>query len=126
MLRKNKNKEKGEKPKYFLPTEEEMLSFRPIRADYEYTTKDDGCIQLKIPKFQGKSGKSLVKIMRKDEMFNANLDKIGTVVWNNCDGKKTVKQILNILKKEFSDQEDIDQRLYLFLQQMRNLNYIYF
>jgi hypothetical protein len=37
-----------------------------------------------------------------------------------------VKIILENLKKEFPDEKNIDQRLYLFLQQMKNLNYIDF
>ena len=57
-------------------------------------------------------------------MFIANLDKLGSLVWKNCDGKNMVKDILEIVKKEFSKEENLDQRLFLFLSQMKNLNYI--
>ena len=38
--------------------------------------------------------------------------------------KKTVKDILEILKKEFPKEENIDQRLFLFLQKMSSLGYM--
>jgi len=52
------------------------------------------------------------------------MDKLGSLVWKNCDGRKTVKDILNLLEKEFPDEKNIDQRLFLFIQQMGSLNYI--
>ena len=52
------------------------------------------------------------------------MDKIGSIVWKNCDGSNTVKNILRKIKKEFPEEENIDHRLFLFLQQMQSLNYI--
>jgi hypothetical protein len=54
------------------------------------------------------------------------LDKIGSIVWQNCDGVKTVEDILEIIKKNFPKEENIDQRLFMFLQQMQSLNYLDF
>jgi hypothetical protein len=54
------------------------------------------------------------------------MDKMGSIVWKQCDGKNTVQDILDVLKEEFGDEEKLDQRLILFLQQMKNLNYIYY
>lgn len=118
MLRK-KNKQK-----YRPPTVDEFLQFRPKRLDFEWHTNEKDQVRLKVPKFKSNFGKSFCKIIRKDDMFVANLDKLGSLVWKNCDGRNTVKQILEIIKKEFPKGEDIDQRLFLFLQQMRGLNYI--
>ncbi len=120
MLIRRKNK----KPKYQLPTEDEFLRYTPKREDYEWKINTEGFVEIIIPKFKGNLGKSLCKIVRKDDNFIAKMDKIGTIVWKNCDGKKTVKHILEILQKKYPDDEDINQRLYLFLQQMNSLNYI--
>jgi hypothetical protein len=119
LLRKNKEK-------YRPPTAEEFLQYRPKRLDFEWSTNADGFVELKVPKFKSNFGKSFCKVIRKDNTFNANMDKIGTIVWKNCDGKQTVKQILEKLKKEFPNEENIDQRLFLFLQQMNGLNYLDF
>jgi hypothetical protein len=119
LLRKNKEK-------YRPPTAEEFLQYRPKRLDFEWSTNADGFVELKVPKFKGNFGKSFCKVIRKDNTFTANMDKIGTLVWKNCDGRQTVKQILEKLKKEFPNEENIDQRLFLFLQQMNGLNYLDF
>ena len=117
MARKNKEK-------YRPPTADEFLQFRPQWLDFEWFTDEEGLIKLKVPKFKSNFGKSFCKLIRKDNTFTANMDKIGTLIWKNCDGKNTVKQILETIKKEFPKEENIDQRLFLFLQQMRSLHYI--
>ena len=121
MLMKSKREDKPTKP-----TIEEFLSFIPIRAEYEWTTDEDGIVHITVPKFQSKWGKRLCKLLRKEETFTADMDELGSIVWNHCDGKNTVKDILEVLKNEFGDEEDLDQRLIVFLHQMRNLNYLYY
>jgi len=117
-MRKNKQK------KYYLPTVDEFLRYAPIREKYEWDVNEKGLVSIKIPKFTSSFGKSFCKIIKKDDKFTANLDKIGSIVWKNCDGKKTIQDILEILKKEFPKENEIDQRLFLFLQQMKALNYL--
>ena len=116
---KRKNKQR-----YRAPTVEEFLTYIPVRKDYEWFINHEGLVQIKIPKFTGSYGKSFCKVIKKDDTFTANMDKIGSIVWKNSDGKKTVKEILEILKKEFPTEDEVDQRLFLFLQQMRSLNYL--
>jgi hypothetical protein len=62
--------------------------------------------------------------LRKDDVFTANLDALGSVIWKQCDGTKTVQQILEVVSKEFPDEKNLDQRLFLFLQQLKALNYL--
>jgi len=121
MLRK-----KNKQPQPRLPTVDEFLEFIPKRLDFEWQTNDEGLVTMKVPKFTSNLGKSFCKVLRKDDTFVANLDKLGSLVWKNCDGVNTVKQILEILKTEFPDAKNIDQRLFLYLQQMKNLDYIYY
>ena len=108
------------------PTLDEFLRFKPKRSDFEWYTNEENLVRIKVPKFKGNIGKSFCRLIKKDNTFIANLDKLGSLVWKNCDGKNSVEQILKIIKKEYSDQEDLDQRLFLFLQQMRGLDYIDF
>ena len=121
MLRRNKDKVIT-KPR--LPTLEEMLQYKPKRLDFEWTTNKDNLVQITVPKFQRNIGKTLCKVIKKDDTFTANMDKLGSLVWKNADGNHTVKEILDILKKEFPKEKNIDNRLFLFIQQMIGLNYI--
>jgi len=117
---------KKKKTSHRLPTIEEMLSFKPIRADFEWTVNSEDLVEIKVPKFTSNIGKSFCNIVRKDNIFTANMDKMGSIVWKNCDGNNTVEKILKILQKKFPDEENIDQRLFLFIQQMGSLGYIYY
>jgi hypothetical protein len=116
LKKKNKNK----------LTVTEFLQFRPQRLDFEWYTNDDDLIIIKVPKFKSSFGKSFCRLLRKDNTFIANLDKLGSLIWKHCDGRNTIKDILEIIKKEFPKEENIDQRFFLFLRQMKNLNYIDF
>jgi len=77
-----------------------------------------------VPKFTSNVGKSFCKVLRRDNTFSANLDKLGSLIWKQCEGTKTVKEILDVVTKEFPDEKNIDQRLFLFLQQLKALSYI--
>lgn len=77
-----------------------------------------------VPKFTGSLGKGFVKAMRKDNTFTTNLDALGSSVWKQSDGTVTVKEILDKIIVEFPDQKDIEQRLFLFLQQLKSLGYV--
>ncbi|KYK29678.1 pyrroloquinoline quinone biosynthesis protein PqqD [Thermoplasmatales archaeon SG8-52-1] len=118
MLRKNKPKKRR------LPTIDEFLRYIPNRLELEWSTNEEGLVEIIMPKFNSKIGKSFCKVIKKDNSFTANMDKYGSLVWKNCDGKKTVKDILTLMEKEFPKEENLDQRLILFLQQMHSLRYI--
>jgi len=115
---------KKNKKKYRPPTVEEMLGYKPKRADFEWETSADGQVHIKVPKFTSTVGISFCKLIKKENSFTANLDGLGSLVWKHCDGKNTVQDILDILNKEFPKQKNIDQRLFLFIQQMTGLRYI--
>jgi len=117
-----KNKEKKDR----RPTEEEFLRFIPVRVDIQWEEDKEGLVKLKVPKFKSNFGKSFCKLIKKKNYFRADLDKLGSIVWKNCDGKNTVEDILKILEKEFSGEKNINQRLYLYLQQLQSLDYITF
>jgi len=54
------------------------------------------------------------------------MDMLGSFIWQRCDGKRSVEEILNELKEGFPNEKNIDQRLFYFLVQMRQLEYLYF
>jgi ABC-type phosphate transport system auxiliary subunit len=117
-----RNKEKKKKRR--LPTVEEFLQYRPRRLDFEWSTNAEELVEMKVPKFKSNLGKSFCKLIKKENMFTANMDRLSSLVWKNCNGKNTVNQILELAKKEFPEEKDMDQRLFSFIQQIGSLNYI--
>lgn len=118
MIKKSKTK------KPLIPTEEEFLEYIPKRVDLEWKINARGLVEIKIPKFRSNFGKSFCRVIKKENYLIANMDKIGSIIWQNCDGIKKVKNILEIVKKKFPDEKNIDQRLFLFIQQLRSLKYL--
>jgi len=117
-----RNKEKKKKRR--LPTVEEFLQYRPRRLDFEWSTNAEELVEMKVPKFKSNLGKSFCKLIKKENVFTASMDWLGSLVWKNCNGKNTVNQILELAKKEFPEEKDMDQRLFSFIQQIGSLNYI--
>ncbi len=117
MLRKNK-------PRTRLPTIDEFLKYIPKQLELEWSTNKEGLVEIIMPKFNSKLGKSFCNVIKKENSFTAKMDKYGSLVWKNCDGRKNVKEILKLMVKEFPKEENLDQRLILFLQQMNALGYI--
>jgi hypothetical protein len=112
------------KDKQQPPTEEEFIRFKPQRGPYTWEITKEGTIEIKVPKFTSSVGISFCKLLRKDNTFTANLDPLGSFIWKQCTGTKTVKSILVAVKKEYPDEKNIDQRLYVFLQQLHALGYL--
>lgn len=63
-------------------------------------------------------------MLRKENTFEAHLDNLGSAIWSSCDGTRLVKDILAEITKQFPEEKNIDQRLFLFLQQLKALNYL--
>jgi len=114
---------KNKKPT--VPTEEAFLQYIPVRGDFEWS-ETDRQVHIVVPKFHRQIGEKFCKLIKKESTFTAHLDAIGSVVWKQCDGKKTVEEIRSVVRKQFPEEKNIDQRLYLFLQQMHGLNYLLF
>jgi hypothetical protein len=115
---------KSKKKKPLIPTEKEFLKYTPRRVDLEWMINNEGLVEIKIPKFKSNFGKSFCRIIKKDNYFIGITDKLGSFVWQNCDGINTVKDVLEIVKKEFPDENNIDQRLFLFIQLLHSLRYL--
>ena len=109
-----------------IPTIQEFNNYKPKRLDFKWSKNEEGIVSINVPKFNSNIGKSFCRLIKKENTFTANLDKLGSIVWYYCNGSNSVKIILDHLIKEFPNEKNIDQRLYYFLQQMKNLNYIDF
>jgi hypothetical protein len=103
---------------------EEYLMLKPKRMDYEWSVDENGLVHIIIPKFNSSIGKKFVKVIKKDQTFTADMDKLGSFVWKLCDGTNTISAILELINNEFKDEESLKDRLFFFFYQMVQLNYI--
>jgi len=105
-------------------TIEEFMRLRPKRNDFEWFINEEKLVEIKVPKFKSSLGKKICKLFRRPEIMTGKLNKIGSFVWQKCDGRNMVKDILYELEKEFPKEENLDQRLSVFIYQLMGLHYI--
>jgi len=123
-------KTKKNKSTYKPPTEEEFLQYVPFRGDFSWHEDQEGLVHIRVPKFDGGIGLFFCKLLKKDRFFTADFDPIGSFIWKASDGTNTVSDILDLLKETYPQEAEkegksaLNQRLFLFLQQMANLRYI--
>lgn len=86
---------------------------------------ENGLIAVMKPKFQNRL---LVKYLiprLKKPFITIHLDEIGSHIWQNCDGQKTIKQITERLRADFGEKVDpVSDRVILFFQKLYNLQLI--
>jgi len=74
---------------------------------------------LLVPKFRKGPLKKWLQPRIKRPFYRVKLDDVGTCVWENCDGKNTVRQIGSILESQFGEKvKPIEQRITLFFTQL--------
>jgi hypothetical protein len=114
MLRRRKHKEVN------------LLELIPERI-VESAKRDDGLIDLIVPKFRHRYLKEFFMKRMKKPTWKVELDEIGTFVWDQMDGKTTVEDIGKKMQKKFGDKvEPIYDRLNQFFYLMKQHDFISF
>jgi hypothetical protein len=95
-----------------------LLELIPVR-NFEYVVQDDGKVTLLIPKFRGKILGKYLQPYIKRKYYKVKLDILGSFVWNHCDGRSSVNEIVAKMKTQFGDEaEPADDRVAKFLRHL--------
>ncbi len=103
---------------------EQFFRLVPIRHFEWKTEQETQNVIILRPRYTSRLGKQFLLPFFKDPFFKIKLDKLGSIVWKNCDGEHTVGEIYNILLQEFKDEEDLEKRLLIFLRQLAREKFI--
>ncbi len=102
-----------------------FLELTPVRI-HAHQYRNSGLIDVLVPRFKSAFFSSLIPKTR-SRYINANLDELGSAVWELIDGNKNVNQISDILEERFNEKiSPVHERLTMFLQQLNTNNFIYF
>ena len=107
------------------------LELTPVKKQRNIE-RDGGLITVLIPRFKWKPVHDLMVKNGRDPDFWLDLDEIGSEVWMSIDGKLRVREIGEILKEKFQDNEKLlervstDQNLVKFISMMYNNKIITF
>ncbi len=78
----------------------------PIRgSERPWRVKDDGLVEIDMEN-KGFYNTIAQKLFKKPRISHISLDKYGSVVWKNIDGKNTVMDIIHTMESEFPKEKD--------------------
>ena len=75
------------------------------KSDRPWHVKDDGSVEIDMEN-KGFYNTIAQKLFKKPRVSHIALDKYGSVVWKNIDGKNTVMDIIHIMESEFPTEKD--------------------
>ena len=113
------NKKNKEKP------EENFLLYRPLRKIEQWEVNDE---KVKLFFHHNKPVEKFMRwLIKKSKVSDIELDEMGSMVWQLCDGTKTVYDIALAMMERFNDteQNSID-RLIMFLRYLSRRGWITF
>lgn len=109
-----------------LKLREEFLRSKPIKHPYlKWKKSETGEVVITLELKKTKEKSFLSKILPAPNEKMISLDKIGTFVWDRCDGKHTVEQIAKELQEEYKMmRQEAEISLTKFLQQLSKRRFI--
>lgn len=78
----------------------------------------EGLSVIAFPRFKNKFMQKYMIPKSISPFLHITLDKHGTKVWSLIDGKRTVREIADLLKNDFKNEKDLEQRLEMFIVQL--------
>jgi len=103
-----------------------LLELIPFR-NYNFEFRDNNLVDVLVPRFTDKFFGKFLQPRLKRPYIRANLDSLGTEVWLLIDGKKSVNEIIELMKSKYFDSENnIEDRVILFINNLHKYNFIKF
>lgn len=110
-------------PTYTRP---QILSARPLRNPAIHWEPDEqGFLVLKVPFRQSGFFRWLSRIFRLPDEHKIELDELGSLVWELCDGKHSVEAILTrVIKQSKLERREAEVALLTFLNTLLRRRYL--
>jgi hypothetical protein len=105
---------------------EELLRLKPMRNPYlNWKKSETGEVIITLSLDKAKKRNYFLKFFPIPKEKNISLDKIGTFVWEKCDGKHTIEQITQELCDEYKlMRQEAEISLTTFLQKLSEKRFI--
>ena len=107
-------------------TREQAMAARPLRNPSIETTRDEnGEVSLKIPRRKTWFVNLVAKLGSMAEFRIVTLDKVGTGVWDLCDGEHTVKDLVAKVAEDHKlSRKEAEVSLVTYLRQLAQRGFI--
>lgn len=102
-----------------------IMSYIPVRNNVEWVLHDESSYIILKKNFT-RFEKFLQKYLKGPEYMRYKLDKIGTSIWQLCDGTYTIKDICSAMEEKYKEEiEPASQRVIGFINMLLQRNLIF-
>ena len=101
-----------------------LLDTVPVRSEQIKTEWEEGCAVLVFPRF--KRVRTWHRLLPKSLplLLHVRLEEHGTAVWNLIDGRRTVREIVELLDSHFQGETNYPSRVTAYLVQLQRDGFI--
>ena len=105
-----------------------MLSSRPARNEaLTWSETDSGEARITVRRQENWKTRLLSKVFYIPEERNITLDEVGTRVWNMCDGRTSVGDMIDRLREHYKlDRKEAEVSLLAYLKTLGQKNFVGF
>ncbi|HSH34729.1 PqqD family protein [Schnuerera sp.] len=105
--------------------EENYLDYIPKKSDkIHWEEKEDGLVQIILYR-DSLFEKIVRKLFFTPDKYRIDLDNMGSFIWKEIDGQKTIYQISQLVKDEFKEEaEPLYERLIQYMNILKNNKFI--
>jgi hypothetical protein len=102
-----------------------LLELTPVR-EKNFIVQENGIVTVLIPKFKTEFFQRFIP-KNKSKDIKISFDELGSAVWNEIDGNKSVGEIVNYLGEKLGEKiEPAEERISKFLTQLNSHTFISF
>ena len=117
------------KPKEIPLPRDKFLKLKPVRNPYlEWSNSEKGEVTITLKMKKTKKTKFFSKLfpsVPKEVTKKTTLDEVGSFVWNMCDGKHTIEEIVQKLSEKYKMmRQETEVALTTYIQQLSSRRFI--
>lgn len=101
-----------------------LLDVVPCRSEHILTEIEGELSVIAFPRFKQAWMRKYFLPKKMSPYIRVRLEEHGTAVWNLIDGKRTVGEIIHLLSDHFGNEENYEQRVTIFITQLRKDGFI--
>jgi hypothetical protein len=107
-------------------TRDQSLAAKPVRNKNVVVSRDDdGNVVFTLPRRKVWWADWIAKVLRMPERKKVALDEVGTVVWDLCDGKNTVRTIIDRFVQKYKlNRREAEVSMFAYLKELTRRGFV--
>lgn len=101
-----------------------LLDIIPYKAGHIITEWEGELAIIAFPRFKTKWAAKYLLPKRMSPLIRVRLEEHGTAVWTLIDGKRTVRDIINLMAEHFGGAENYQSRVTTYLAQLQKDGFV--